>query len=85
MNLNHQILRDVAVVASESHNLEVGGSNPSPATIFKYKVMGEKKLRTIGPGTLNQVVKDANENLVQKEDIVEFITLPNGYILVYYG
>ena len=47
--------------------------------------MGEKKLRIIGPGTLNQVVKDANENLVQKEDIVEFITLPNGYILVYYG
>lgn len=47
--------------------------------------MGEKKLRIIGPGTLNQVIKDANENLVQKEDIVEFITLPNGYILVYYG
>lgn len=47
--------------------------------------MGEKKLRVIGPGTLNQVIKDANENLVQKEDIVEFISLPNGYILVYYG
>lgn len=47
--------------------------------------MGEKKLRLIGPGTINQVIKDANEHLVQKEDIVEFITLPNGYILVYYG
>ena len=47
--------------------------------------MGEKKLRLIGPGTLNQVIKEANELLVKKEDIVEFISLPNGYILVYHG
>ena len=47
--------------------------------------MGEKKLRLIGPGTLNQVIKEANELLVKKEDIVEFVILPNGITLVYYG
>lgn len=47
--------------------------------------MEGKKLRLIGPGTLIQVIKDANENLVKKEDIVEFINLQNGFILVYYG
>ena len=29
------ISRDRAVVAREAHNLEVGGSNPSPATKLK--------------------------------------------------
>ena len=42
VNLNHQKLRDVAEVASESHNLKVGGSNPSPATNLKLRSYGEK-------------------------------------------
>lgn len=47
--------------------------------------MGDKKLRVIGPGTLSQVIKEANEQSIQKEDIVEFVVLPQGVFLVYYG
>ena len=47
--------------------------------------MGDKKLRVIGPDTLNQVIKESNEQSIQKEDIVEFVVLPQGVFLVYYG
>lgn len=47
--------------------------------------MGDKKLNVIGPGTLNQVIRDANEKLIQKENIVEFVVIPQGVVLVYYS
>ena len=48
--------------------------------------MGEKKLRIIGPGNLNQVVKEANDLLVKKEDIVKLMDFKNeSFVLVYYG
>lgn len=47
--------------------------------------MGEKKLSIVGPGTLKQVVKEANELLVKKEDIVELMPLGDSFVLVYYG
>lgn len=33
----HAIRRDRAVVARKAHDLEVGGSNPSPATVYHKK------------------------------------------------
>ena len=37
-------MRDVAEVASQSHKLEVGGSNPSPASKCLRKYAGVMKL-----------------------------------------
>lgn len=48
--------------------------------------MGEKKLKIIGPGYLSQVIKEANELLVKKEDIVKLMDFKNdSFVLVYYG
>lgn len=48
--------------------------------------MGEKKLRIIGPGLLSQVIKEANDLLVKKEDIVKLMDFKNdSFVLVYYG
>lgn len=47
--------------------------------------MGEKKMQYLEASNIRALVKGANELLIKKEDIVEFVTLQNCYILVYYG
>lgn len=47
--------------------------------------MGEKRLRLIGPGKLLQVIKEANDLLVKKEDIVEIKNINEEFIMIYYG
>lgn len=45
----------------------------------------EKKLRTIQAPNISKLISRANELGIQKEDIVDIITIPNGYILIYFG
>lgn len=45
----------------------------------------EKKMRLIQAKNLNQLVKGANELGIKQEDIVQFITIDNGFILIYFG
>lgn len=47
--------------------------------------MGEKKMRYVGPATINQIVKTAQDLLIKREDVVEFIQLPEGFVLIYFG
>ena len=43
-------MRDRAVVARQAHNLEVGGSNPSPATKVKFgNIAQQVERRTVNP------------------------------------
>lgn len=44
-----------------------------------------KKLRTIQAPNVSKLIARANELGIQKEDIVDIITIPNGYILIYFG
>lgn len=43
----HKILRDGAVVARKAHNLEVGGSSPSPATKKKNGGLAERSIAAV--------------------------------------
>ena len=45
----------------------------------------EKKLKTFQASNINQLIAGANELELTKEDIVDIITIPNGYILIYFG
>lgn len=45
----------------------------------------EKKFQTIQASNINKLVSRANELGIKKEDIVDIITIPNGYILIYFG
>ena len=45
----------------------------------------EKKLKTLQASSINKIIAGANEIGIKKEDIVEIITIPNGYILIYFG
>lgn len=45
----------------------------------------EKKLQTIQATTISKLIAGANEIGIKKEDIVEIVTIPNGYILIYFG
>lgn len=47
--------------------------------------MGEKKMQILGPANIKTLVREAQELNIQKEDVVEFIQLPNGFVLIYYG
>ena len=44
-----------------------------------------KKLLTNQASNINKIVAGANELGIQKEDIVDIVTIPNGYILIYFG
>ena len=44
-----------------------------------------KKFRTIQAPNISKLITGANELGIQKEDIVDIITIPNGYILIYFG
>lgn len=45
----------------------------------------EKKLQTIQASNINKLVAGANELKLKKEDIVDIVAIPNGYILIYFG
>ena len=45
----------------------------------------EKKFQTIQASSINKLVAGANELCLKKEDIVDIVTIPNGYILIYFG
>ena len=45
----------------------------------------EKKLQTIQASNINRLIAGANELEITKDDIVDIITIPNGYILIYFG
>ena len=45
----------------------------------------EKKLKIIQASNITQLIAGANELSLTKEDIVDIITIPNGYILIYFG
>lgn len=45
----------------------------------------EKTLKTIQATTISKLIAGANEYGLKKEDIVDIITIPNGYILIYFG
>ncbi len=63
----------LAVVACQSHNLEVMGSTPIPATI-KEDNMEKKTLRTITAPNLRQLIGQANDLELQKDSIVTIIS-----------
>lgn len=45
----------------------------------------EKKLNAFQASSINKLMSGANELELKKEDIVDIITIPNGYILIYFG
>ena len=45
----------------------------------------EKEIKTIQASNINKIVAGANEIGIKKEDIVDINTIPNGYILIYFG
>ena len=47
--------------------------------------MGEKEMKTLGPSTINKIVTSANEKGIKNEDIVDIVSAPNGFILIYFG
>lgn len=48
--------------------------------------MGEKVMKILGPANnIATLVKGANEKEIKKEDIVEILSIPNGYMLIYFG
>lgn len=51
--------------------------------------MGEKKtekiLKSLRSDTISKLVNGVNELEIKNEDIVEIVTIPNGYVLLYYG
>lgn len=77
----------IAEVASQSHKLEVIGSNPIAAP-KSFKEMGEKKIKkgmhVLAYSSLRSIVNAANDLGLQKEDIVSFLYVDGQYILVYY-
>lgn len=45
----------------------------------------EKELKTVQATTINKLIVGANELGIKKEDIVDIVTIQNGYILIYFG
>lgn len=42
-------------------------------------------MQILGPGNLNSIVREAQELLIKREDVVQFVELPNGFVLIYFG
>ena len=60
----------IAKVASQAHNLEVGGSTPPPATIYNIKGMEEKQMKVLTAKNVRTLINQVNELKIQKENIV---------------
>ena len=80
-------MQGVAMVAYKAHNLMVESSNLSPATINFYYM--EENIQStlvhciVGPN-VRDIVKQANELKLKREDIISMFILKEQVYLVYY-
>lgn len=76
------------MVEHSTINARVVSSNLTEGTI-NFTFMGEKKtdkiLKSLRSDTISKLVTGVNDLSIKKEDIVDIITIPNGYVLLYYG
>lgn len=42
-------------------------------------------MQTLGPANINTLVREAQELNIQKEDVLQIVELPNGFVLIYFG
>lgn len=77
----------LAVVASQPHKLEVGGSNPPPATTNNWYMEDNKTYRVmlaIVAKNMREIVTKANKLGIQREDIVSILPEGDQFVLTYY-
>lgn len=90
----------IAMVASKTHNLEVGGSSPPPVTkllymeeIEKAKMTRTKKtnssevrqiMTALTDTTIRGIVRSANEEGIKREDIVSLLKENGQFVLIYF-
>ena len=90
----------IAMVASKTHNLEVGGSSPPPVTnldnmeeIEKAKMTRTKKtngseihqvMTALTDTTIRGIVRSVNEEGIKKEDIVSLLKENGQFVLIYF-
>ena len=88
------------MVASKTHNLEVGGSSPPPVTkllymeeIEKAKMTRTKKtnsskvhqiMTALTDTTIRGIVRSANEEGIKREDIVSLLKENGQFVLIYF-
>ena len=75
----------IAKVASQVHDLEVEGSNPSPAAIYNIKGMEEKQMKVLAVKNIRMMITEVNKLKIQKEDIVLMHFDEGQQLLIYYG
>ena len=51
----------IAKVASQVHDLEVEGSNPSPAAIYNIKGMEEKQMKVLAVKNIRMMITEVNK------------------------
>lgn len=79
----------LAVVASQAHNLKVGGSTPPPATNI-YNMGEENNIRygklmvASEAPTIREIVELANELHIPREDVVSILPSRDGFMIIYY-
>lgn len=90
----------IAMVASKTHNLEVGGSSPPPVTkllymeeIEKIKMTRTKKtngseihqiMAVLTDTTIRGIVRSANEEGIKRENIVSLLKENGQFVLIYF-
>ena len=89
----------IAMVASKTHNLEVGGSSPPPVTkllymeeIEKAKMQEQKTnssevhqiMTALTDTTIRGIVRSANEEGIKREDIVSLLKENGQFVLIYF-
>ena len=90
----------IAMVASKTHNLEVGGSSPPPVTnldnmeeIEKARMTRTKKtngsevhqvMTALTDTTIRGIVRSANEEGIKRGDIVSLLKENGQFVLIYF-
>ena len=90
----------IAMVASKTHNLEVGGSSPPPVTnldnmeeIEKAKMTRIRKtngseihqvMTALTDTTIRGIVRSANEEGIKRENIVSLLKENGQFVLIYF-
>lgn len=90
----------IEMVASKTHNLEVGGSSPPPVTKLLYMEETEKAKMTrtkktnssevhqimtaLTDTTIRGIVRSANEEGIKREDIVSLLKENGQFVLIYF-
>lgn len=90
----------IAMVASKTHNLEVGGSSPPPVTKLLYMEEIEKAKMTrikktngseihqvmtaLTDTTIRGIVRSANEEGIKRENIVSLLKENGQFVLIYF-